>query len=92
MISELIESYRDTMSSAMEAYLSVVSNRLNEVMKVLTIIATIIMPLTLITGIFGMNFDYIPLLKSPYGFSATMGIMGIISIVMLWFFKRKGWW
>lgn len=92
MISELIESYRDTMSSAMEAYLSVVSNRLNEVMKVLTIIATILMPLTLITGIFGMNFDNMPLLKSPHGFLTAMGIMGIIAFIMLWFFKRKGWW
>ena len=92
MISELIESYRDTMSSAMDAYLSVVSNRLNEVMKVLTIIATIIMPLTLITGIFGMNFDNMPLLKSPHGFLTTMGIMGIIAFIMLYLFKRKGWW
>lgn len=92
MISELIESYRDTLSGAMEAYLSVVSNRLNEVMKVLTIIATILMPLTLITGIFGMNFDNIPLVKSSYGFSVTMGIMGIVVLAMLWFFKKKGWW
>ncbi|MBI3399671.1 MAG: magnesium/cobalt transporter CorA [Deltaproteobacteria bacterium] len=92
MISELIESYRDAISGAMEAYLSVVSNRLNEVMKVLTVIATILMPLTLITGIFGMNFDHMPFLKSPYGFSATMILMGLIALVMLWLFKRKGWW
>lgn len=92
MISELIESYRDTISGAMEAYLSVVSNRLNEVMKVLTIIATILMPLTLITGIFGMNFDYMPLLKSPSGFAATALVMGVLAIVMLLAFKKKGWW
>jgi magnesium transporter len=92
MISELTESYRDTMSSAMEAYLSVVSNRLNEVMKVLTIIATILMPLTLLTGIFGMNFEYMPLLKSPYGFPITVLLMMLAAAVMLWLFKRKGWW
>lgn len=91
MISELTESYRDTISGAMEAYLSVVSNRLNEVIKVLTVFATILMPLTLISGIFGMNFDYIPLLKSSYGFFAAMGVMGFIAIGMLWFFKRKEW-
>jgi magnesium transporter len=92
MISEIIESYRDTISSAMEAYLSVVSNRLNEVMKVLTIIATIMMPMTLITGIFGMNFDRMPLLQSPLGFTAAMGIMGIVALSMILYFKRKGWW
>jgi len=92
MISELLESYRDSISGAMEAYLSVISNRLNEVMKVLTIIATIMMPLTLITGIYGMNFVYIPLLQSPYGFFVTTGVMSIVAIGMLWFFRRKGWW
>src|SRR3970040_2840648 len=92
MISELIESYRDTISGAMEAYLSVVSNKLNEVMKVLTIMATILMPLTLITGIFGMNFDYMPVLKSPSGFAATALVMGVLAIVMLLAFKKKGWW
>ena len=91
MISELTESYRDTISGAMEAYLSVVSNRLNEIIKVLTVFATILMPLTLISGIFGMNFDYIPLLKSSYGFFAAMGVMGFIAAGMLLFFKRKGW-
>ena len=92
MISELIESYRDTLSGAMEAYLSVVSNKLNEVMKVLTVIATILMPLTLVSGIFGMNFSHMPLLQSSYGFTFTMVFMGIIALVMLFLFKRKGWW
>lgn len=92
MISELIESYRDTISGAMEAYLSVVSNRLNEVMKVLTIIATIMMPMTLVTGIFGMNFSQMPFLQSPYGFAAIMGFMGLLAAAMLLVFKRKGWW
>ncbi|MBI5286690.1 MAG: magnesium and cobalt transport protein CorA, partial [Deltaproteobacteria bacterium] len=92
MISELLESYRDSVSGAMEAYLSVISNRLNEIMKVLTVIATIMMPLTLITGIYGMNFAYMPFLQSPHGFFVTMGVMGIIAIGMLWFFKRRRWW
>lgn len=91
MISELTETYRDAVSGALEIYLSVVSNRLNEVMKLLTIIATIMMPLTLISGIFGMNFERIPLLKNPLGFAVIMGIMGIIALTMLWFFIRKKW-
>lgn len=92
MISELIESYRDTISGAMEAYLSIVSNRLNEIMKVLTIIATIMMPMTLITGIFGMNFSRMPLIQSSHGFAAAMGIMGIVALSMILYFKRKRWW
>lgn len=92
MISELIETYRDSTSTAMEVYLSIVSNRLNSIMKVLTIIATIMMPLTLITSIYGMNFEYMPLVSSPHGFTAVMLSMGAMGGLMLWMFKRRGWW
>lgn len=86
MVSELIETYRDSITSSMDVYLSIVSNRLNQIMKVLTIIATIMLPLTLISGIYGMNFAYMPLKDSPYGFFILMGIMALIGIGMLWFF------
>ena len=92
MVSELIESYRDSMSSMMDVYLSNVSNRLGEIMKVLTVIATIMMPLTLLTGIFGMNFQLMPLLDSPAGFYVVLAFMGGAAAVMLWFFKSRGWW
>lgn len=91
MVSELIESYRDAISGAMEVYLSMVSNRLNEVMKVLTVIATIMMPLTVITGVYGMNFQRMPMLDSPYGFSMVIGLMGAVSVGMLFYFRKKGW-
>jgi len=91
-ISDLSESYRDILSSVLEGYLTTISNRLNEVMKVLTIIATIMMPLTLITGIYGMNFPNIPLINSPVGFWIVMGGMGVLTILMLIIFRRAGWW
>ena len=62
-ISDLAESYKDLSAGLMEAYLMVVSNRLNEVIKVLTLLATIMLPLTVITGIYGMNFEYMPEVK-----------------------------
>ncbi len=91
-ISDLSESYRDILSSVLEGYLTTISNRLNEVMKVLTIIATIMMPLTLITGIYGMNFPAMPLQDSPAGFWIVMAGMGVLSILMLVIFRRAGWW
>lgn len=92
MVSELIESYRDSISSTMDVYLSNVSNRLSEIMKVLTVIATIMMPLTLLTGIFGMNFQHMPLLDNAAGFYVVLAFMGGAAAVMLWFFKSRGWW
>lgn len=90
-IADLLESYRDILSSVLEAHLTTVSNRLNEVMKVLTIIATIMMPLTLITGVFGMNFKEMPLLDAPAGFWAVMGGMGFLTLAMAAAFRRAGW-
>ena len=86
-----IETYRDILSGILDIYLSSISNRLNEVMKVLTIIATIFIPLTFITGVFGMNFKYIPGLDWPWGYYACLGSMSLIFLTMLWYFKRKGW-
>ncbi|MDO8427195.1 MAG: magnesium/cobalt transporter CorA [Deltaproteobacteria bacterium] len=92
MVSQLIESYTDSISSAMEVYLSLASNRLNEILKVLTVIATIMMPLTVLTGVYGMNFVHMPLIESPYGFPLILALMFLIGLGMLAYFKRKGWW
>jgi magnesium transporter len=78
-------------SSMLEIYLSSVSYRLNAVMKVLTIITTIFMPLSFIASIYGMNFEHMPELKSNWGYPAVLGLMGLTGIAMLAFFKRKNW-
>lgn len=88
---ELAESYRETGSSLMDFYLSSISNRMNEIMKVLTIIATIFIPLTFIAGIYGMNFENMPELHTKDGYFITLYIMAIIGLGMLWWFVRKGW-
>jgi magnesium transporter len=86
-----VETYRDILSGLLDVYLSSVSNRMNQIMKVLTIIATIFMPLTFITGIFGMNFEFMGILKWPNGFYLTLGVMGFIAMCMLVYFVWKDW-
>uniref|UniRef100_A0A7V4G8B0 Magnesium transport protein CorA n=1 Tax=Desulfobacca acetoxidans TaxID=60893 RepID=A0A7V4G8B0_9BACT len=87
-----IETFRDILSGMLDIYLSSVSNRLNEIMKVLTIIATIFIPLTFITGIYGMNFErLLPEKEWPWGFYAIMGFMAAVAGGMLLFFRSKGW-
>jgi len=90
-LAEFLEYYRDLISNALEAYLSVISNRINSVMKTLTVFATIMMPLTLIASVYGMNFHIMPGLERSDGFYLTIGGMGMIVIVMLLLFKYKGW-
>ena len=90
-VVDLSESYRDLISGSLEAYLSVVSNRLNEIMKVLTIFSAIMLPLTFIAGVYGMNFDNMPELHSSYGYFAVIAIMLVVAMGMLLFFKRRGW-
>lgn len=90
-VIDAIETFRDMLSGMLDIYLSSVSNRMNEVMKVLTIIATIFMPLTLIAGIYGMNFRYMPELKSPWGYPLVYVVMLIIGVIMLIYFRRKKW-
>lgn len=90
-VTDLAESYRDLISGSLEAYLSVVSNRLNEIMKVLTIFSAIMLPLTFIAGVYGMNFDNMPELHSRYGYYSVWVIMITVAIGMLWFFWRRGW-
>src|SRR5437773_2989077 len=92
-ISDLIDSYRDLLTGAMDVYLSTVSNRLNSVMKQLTMIATIFLPLTFITGFFGQNFDWMVghIGSLPVFLSLGIGSELIALLVLLAFFKRRGW-
>ena len=90
-INEMAENTREVLSNVMEINLTVTSNRLNEIMKVLTVIATIMMPLTLITGIYGMNFRNMPELYWGNGYFITLGIMAFIGLSMLAYFYKKEW-
>ncbi len=90
-ITEMLDSFRDILSSTLEAYLSVVSNKLNEVMKVLTVVTVILLPLTLITGIYGMNFHYMPELYSIWGYPSTLLLMVVVAGVLICYFKRRNW-
>jgi magnesium transporter len=90
-VIDALETFRDMLSGMLDIYLSSVSNRMNEVMKVLTIIATIFIPLTLIAGIYGMNFKYMPELETPWGYPMVYVIMLGVSLVMLMYFRRKRW-
>ncbi len=90
-IIDTVETYREMLSGMLDVYLSSLSNRLNEVMKVLTIIATIFMPLTFIAGVYGMNFKYMPELYWKWGYPATWLIMLAIGFSMYYYFKRRGW-
>jgi magnesium transporter len=90
-VIDTLETYRDTISGLLDVYLSSISNRMNEVMKVLTIIATIFIPLTFIAGIYGMNFQRMPELGWRWGYFAVLIVMGCIGAVMVIFFKKKRW-
>ena len=84
-------AYQDMVQGTLDAYLSAVSNRLNETMKRLTLISAMLMPLTVITGIYGMNFDHIPEFHWRYGYVFVLGLMATVSGVLVWYFKRKQW-
>jgi magnesium transporter len=88
---EITESYRELASSLMEVYLSAISNKVNDVMKLLTIISTIFIPLTFIAGLYGMNFEYMPELKSHWGYFICLSVMVLIALYLVFFFWRKGW-
>ena len=90
-VIDTIESFRDTMSGMLDIYLSSLSNRMNEVMKVLTIIATIFIPLTFIAGVYGMNFRQMPELQWPWGYPVALVIMAGVAGIMLAYFRRRKW-
>lgn len=90
-VLDTIETYRDMLSGMLDIYLSSISNRLNEVMKVLTIITTIFIPLSFIAGIYGMNFKFMPEINWKYGYPVVLGGMFTIGLLMVIYFKRKKW-
>ncbi|WP_240912536.1 MULTISPECIES: CorA family divalent cation transporter [unclassified Thermococcus] len=90
-VLDLIESQREMANGLIDIYYSTISMRINEIMRVLTVISTIFIPLTFITGLYGMNFRYMPELTWRYGYPAVLLVMLMTSLSMLYYFKRKGW-
>ncbi len=90
-VTDSIETLREMLSGMLDTYLSTISNKTNEIMKVLTMIATIFIPLTFIVGIYGMNFDFMPELKLKWGYPAVLIFMAVISVFMLAYFRKKRW-
>ena len=90
-VIDTIETFRDMVSGMLDIYLSSISNKMNEVMKVLTIIATIFIPLTFVAGIYGMNFEFMPELKWHWGYFAALLVMAAVAVFMVFFFRRKRW-
>lgn len=88
---DTLETFREMLSGMIDIYLSSISNRMNEVMKVLTIIATIFIPLSFVAGVYGMNFDYMPELRWRWGYYAVLLMMAGAGILMVMYFKRKKW-
>ena len=88
---DTVETQRDMVTGMLEIYLSSISNRMNEVMKVLTIIATIFIPLTFMAGLYGMNFTYMPELEWRAGYPLALGAMLVVAVIMLIYFRRKKW-
>ncbi len=90
-VIENIETFRDMSASLLETYLSSLSNKLNEVIKLLTIISTIFIPLTFLAGLYGMNFRFMPELESPLGYPAVLILMLMVVVTMMVYFRKKGW-
>lgn len=90
-VSESVDIYREMIWGLMDMYMTTISNKMNEVMKVLTIMASIFIPLTFMAGIYGMNFEYIPELQFKYGYFIFWGVMIAVFVGMLLYFKRKKW-
>lgn len=88
---DTLETFRDMLSNILDVYLANSTNRMNEIMKVLTIIATIFIPITFIASVFGMNFKYMPELSWHWGYYATLGLMLLVVLYMLFYFRRKKW-
>ncbi|TXD84120.1 magnesium/cobalt transporter CorA [Subsaximicrobium wynnwilliamsii] len=90
-VCESIDLYREMVWSLMDMYMTIINNKMNEVMKVLTIMASIFIPLTFIAGIYGMNFDHMPELHTKNGYYILLGAMAVIFVLMLFYFRRKKW-
>lgn len=90
-VADVIEQYREAITSLMSTYLSSTANRTNEIMRVLTIVATVFVPLTFIVGVYGMNFEYMPELGSRTAYPILLAVMGVAAVGMVLFFRHKGW-
>jgi magnesium transporter len=90
-ISESLQNYRDIITGMLDMYLSSVSNKMNEIMKVLTIISTIFIPLSFLAGFYGMNFTNMPELGNPFAYPILIFAMILIGLIMVYFFKSKKW-
>jgi magnesium transporter len=90
-VIDTVEAFRDVLSNLLDIYLSTVSNRMNEIMKVLTMIATLFIPVTFVVGLYGMNFKHMPELEWPWGYPMVWGVMIAMMAGMLVYFKKKNW-
>jgi len=90
-VIDMVETQRDLLAGMHDTYLTVVSNRMNDIMKVLTIIATVFIPLTFIAGVYGMNFLHMPELAKAWAYPAVLLLMLLVALGMVWFFRRKKW-
>lgn len=90
-VADLLDDDRDMLASVFEAWMSTHSNRMNEIMKVLTLISTIMLPLTFIAGVYGMNFEHMPELKAHWGYPAVLGLMAATAGGLLLWFRKRGW-
>jgi magnesium transporter len=90
-VTESIESYREILTGLLDIYISGVSNKMNEVMKVLTVFASIFIPLTFLAGIYGMNFEYMPELNVKWAYPALWAVFIIVPAVLLFYFRKKKW-
>jgi magnesium transporter len=90
-VSEVLETAKDMQVALLELNISNVNNSMNRVMKTLTIVATIFIPLTFVAGIYGMNFKYMPELEWEWGYPAILAFMLILAALMIWYIRRKGW-
>jgi magnesium transporter len=90
-VVDLIQTYRDLASGARDIYLNTLSQSTNEVMKTLTVVATIFIPLTFVVGVYGMNFRVMPELDWPYGYPAVLAGMALLALLLVGYFRRRGW-
>jgi magnesium transporter len=90
-VIDTLETLRDMVSGMLDIYLSSLSYKMNEIMKVLTLIATIFIPLTFVAGVYGMNFQYMPELTWEYGYFTVWGVMILMVVLMLFYFRKRQW-
>jgi magnesium transporter len=90
-VIDAVDAYRDRLTAVLELHLAITSNRMNEIMRVLTIVATLFIPLTFVTGLYGMNFQYMPELAKPWGYPAVLTLMGVMVVGMVVWLRRQRW-